>query len=132
VRCALAFLVAVAFALASMPFASERALAITRDQLLISCAAAASVTVRSSSSSLEIPASGLPCWYYMTAVQNMSAVVNQRGERVLGICPPPSSTLADYVQAFVRYESQNKKTRDEDNPAPDVLTSLAKEYSCAG
>jgi D-arabinose 5-phosphate isomerase GutQ len=66
----------------------------------------------------------------MAAVQNLSAIVNQQGGHVLGICPPPSSTLADYVQAFVRYESQEKKTHDEGNPAPDVLTSLAQAFSC--
>jgi hypothetical protein len=129
-RLALTFLLAMTFAAASMPVLSERAAAMTRDELVQSCAAVTSVTGSSGRSSLEIPASGLPCWYYMAAVQNMSVIVDQQGGHVLGICPPPSSSLADYVQAFVQYEKQQKKQTDDNNPAPDVLMSLAKSFSC--
>jgi hypothetical protein len=129
-RRALAFLLPITFAVVLMPIASERAAAITRDQLFRSCAAVTSVLDSSRRSSLEIPASGLPCWYYMTAVQNMSVIVDQNGAHVLGICPPSSSSLAEYVQAFVRYERGQKKAHDDDNPAPDIVMSLAKKFSC--
>ena len=41
----------------------------------------------------HIPAEGLPCLYYMAAVQNMTALCDERGEKFLGICRPPNSTV---------------------------------------
>ena len=123
-------LVTITFAVLFIPVSSERAAAITRDELLRSCKAVTSSVDFSKRSSFDIPASGLPCWYYMSAVQNMSIIVDQNGEHALRICPPSSSSLADYVQAFVLHERQQKNAGDNDNPAPDVLMSLAKRFPC--
>ena len=120
----------IMFAVLFIPVTSERAAAVTREELLRSCKAVTSSINSSRQSSFAIPASGLPCWYYMSAVQNMSVIVDQNGDHPLGICPPSSSSLVDYVQAFVLHEGHRKKTDDDYNPAPDVLMSLAKTFPC--
>jgi hypothetical protein len=56
-----------------------------------------------------IPAAGLACWHYMSAVQDMSVLVDERAEHLLGICPPADSTLRQYVQAFVQFAHKNRR-----------------------
>ena len=51
-------------------------------------------------SEVEIRQTGLSCWSYMSAIQNMSVLETPRGVRLLGICAPPDTTLIDYVRVF--------------------------------
>jgi hypothetical protein len=68
---------------------SDKASALTPGELLESCDAVTKVAPPADGDTLDIPAAGLPCWYYMSAVQNMSALVNDGDVRLLGFCPPP-------------------------------------------
>jgi hypothetical protein len=77
---------------------------------------------------IEIPESGLPCWYYMSAVQNMSVLVDESGVRLLGLCPPANSTVLDFVKIYVQYA--RKKDAEDDNPAALALSGLAMAYPC--
>src|SRR5437762_13371070 len=45
----------------------------------------------------------LQCWGYMQAMQNMSVLVDESGDRVMGSCPPEETTLLQLIRAFVIY-----------------------------
>jgi hypothetical protein len=77
----------------------------------------------------EIPAEGLPCWHYMAAVQNMSTLVDQRGDHLLGICAPAETTLMQYVQIFVRYVRKNPKEL-RDNAAAIAVVAMSDAFPC--
>lgn len=105
------------------------ATAATPEELLQSCEAVITTAGPAGGDTLDIPAAGLPCWYYMSAVQNMSALVDERGERLLGICPPTDSTMMDYVRIFVQYAHGNQ-TEDYGNAAALVLLGLSEAFPC--
>ena len=91
--------------------APRHAGAITTDELLQSChAVTASGAVRAGAT-LEIPAAGLPCWYYMSAMQNMAVLVDESGTRFLGVCPPADSTVMDFVRIFVQHARKHRRRR---------------------
>ena len=72
----------------------------------------------------------LTCWGYMQAVQDFSALADETGKRVLGICPPDQATMLDIVQAFVRYaDAQGKDLPD--NAAIAVTQALQSAYPCS-
>jgi hypothetical protein len=50
-----------------------------------------------------IPNSGeaLLCWGYMQAMQDLSVLVDQRGRRVIGSCPPENTTTLQLVHLFL-------------------------------
>ena len=73
----------------------------------------------------DISPEGLPCWYYMSAVQSMSALVDSNNERLLALCPPAESTTLDFVRAFLR-SAERKNEIDVNNPAVPVLQALTK------
>ena len=77
----------------------------------------------------DIPTAGLPCWYYMSAIQNMSVLEDGEGERLLGVCSPPGSTTMDFVQIFVR-SAQNKKLSTDGNAAALALPGFARAFPC--
>jgi hypothetical protein len=80
---------------------------------------------------VDISAAGLPCWYYMSAIQNISAIVDQNGEHLVGVCAPPATTLMQYVQTFVRY-ARKKRERLDSNAAALAITGLSEAYPCDG
>ena len=82
---------------------------------------------------IRIPLSkpALTCWGYMQAVQDFTALADEKGQRVLGICPPDRATMLDIVQAFVRYADARGKDLP-DNAALAVTQALQSAYPCAG
>jgi hypothetical protein len=108
---------------------SSHAAALGRDELLKSCEAVLSVANPENSQSIEIPAAGLPCWYYMAAVQDMSTIVDQNGQHLLGVCAPSTTSLLDYVRTFVRNEKSNTASAGK-NVAAQELTALLKAFPC--
>jgi hypothetical protein len=59
------------------------AIALSPADLLASCEAITDASPLSAEKTLDIAAEGLPCWYYMSAIQNMTALADERGERLL-------------------------------------------------
>jgi hypothetical protein len=103
----------------------------TPKELLQSCEAVISTAGQAEGDTVDIPAAGLSCWYYVSAIQNMSVLVGERGERLLGICPPPDSTIMDYVRIFVQYAHRHKM-KANGNPAALALLGLAEAFPCRG
>lgn len=122
-----AFLLGAAIVL----LAGRNAPAMTSGELLQSCEAVVTTASDAIDDSIDISPAGLRCWYYMSAIQNMSVVVDQSGEHLLGICAPPDTTLLDYVRIFVRYGRINK-AKSEGNAAALALGSLTKAFPCGG
>jgi len=59
---------------------SHHANAMTTAELVDSCKAVDQTAQSASGDNLDISPEGLPCWYYMSAVQNMSALVDSGNE----------------------------------------------------
>ena len=78
---------------------------------------------------VDIPPSGLPCWYYMSAIQNMSVLENLDGVRSLGICSPPDTTLMDYARIFV--QKVPKRQMKIENAAALAIMVLSQRFPCA-
>ena len=107
-----------------------RASAISSSELLKSCRAVTKTAGAGDGASLELPEVGLACWYYMSALQNMSVLVDQNGEHVLGVCAPAQSTVLDFVRIFVR--AARKSPAEDGNAAALLVPELAKAYPCGG
>jgi hypothetical protein len=118
----------VAIGCASQP---PYAKALTVRDLVESCNAAEQSARSAPGDTIDISPEGLPCWYYMSAVQDMTALVDSNNKRLLAFCPPAKSTTLDFVRAFLR-SAERKSETDVDNPAVPVLQALAKEFPCQG
>jgi hypothetical protein len=80
---------------------------------------------------VDIPGTkeALLCWGYMEAFQDLAALVDQRGTRLLGACPPEHGTLLDLVHSFVAY-ARAHQTDLPDNSAVAVIGALQQAYPC--
>ncbi len=109
--------------------AGGNAPAMTPGELLRSCEAVVNTAGAAAGDTIDIPPAGLRCWYYMAAIQNMSVVVDQGGERLLDICAPSDTTLMDYVRIFVRYARRNLKEL-QGNAAALAIAGLSEAFPC--
>ncbi len=105
------------------------AVALSPEDLLVSCEAITNASPLSAEKTLDIAAEGLPCWYCMAAIQNMTALADERGERLLGICPPPKSTVVDFVRIFVQH-ARTEDLGSQKNAAAFALLGLARAFPC--
>jgi hypothetical protein len=90
--------------------------ALTANELVESCSAVEQSAQSAPGDTVDISPEGLPCWYYMSAVQNMSALVDSKNERLLLLCPPAESTTLDFVRVFLP-SAEQKNENDANNPA---------------
>jgi hypothetical protein len=65
----------------------------------------------------------------MSAVQNLSALVDNNNERLIALCPPTESTTLDFVRVFLR-SARHGDQMGVDNPAVLVLGALTKVFPC--
>jgi hypothetical protein len=100
----------------------------TSSELLRSCMEIVSGAGPNTVGKLDIPQTGLTCWYYMSAIQNMSVLETPRGVRLLGICAPPQTTLMDYVRVFVA--QARKRKMQSDNAAAIAAVILSESFPC--
>ena len=109
--------------------ACRDATAMTPRELLQSCEAVVNTAGPAVGGAIDIPPAGLRCWHYMSAIQNVSVLVDQGGKHLLGVCAPPDTTLMDYVRVFVRSAHRNQKGM-QGNAAAFAVTGLSKAFSC--
>jgi Rap1a immunity proteins len=100
----------------------------TSAELLRSCMEIVSRVGPKTGGEVDIPQSGLSCWYYMSAIQNASVLETPHGVRLLGICAPPETTLMDYVRVFV-VKARKRKTQS-DNAAALAVVILSESFPC--
>jgi hypothetical protein len=110
-------------------FAPGNAGAQTTGELLQSCEAIMNAAHPAHADTIDIPRAGLPCWYYMAAIQNASVLVDGKGKRLLDVCAPPDATLIDHVRIFVRY-ARRKQKEVSDNAAAAAVMALSEAYPC--
>lgn len=100
----------------------------TSGELLRSCVEIVNSVGPETGGEVDIPQTGLTCWYYMSAIQNISVLETPRGLRLLGICAPPQTTLMDYVRIFVAQARKRKK--QSDNAAALAVVILSESFPC--
>jgi hypothetical protein len=78
-----------------------------------------------------IPNSGeaLLCWGYMQAMQDLSVLVDQRGRRVIGSCPPENTTTLQLVHLFLDY-ARSHPGGLKGNAAAAVIKALQDSFPC--
>ena len=101
----------------------------TFGELLKSCEAITNESSALTGEIADIPRAGLPCWYYVSAIQDMSVLEDGEGKRLLGVCSPPNSTTMDFVKIFVR-SAKNKKLRTNGDAAALALPGFAQAFPC--
>jgi hypothetical protein len=110
--------------------ATNSASAMTSGELMRSCGEIVDRVRPKTGSEVNIPLTGLSCWYYLSAIQNMSVLETQQGVRLLGICAPPDTTLMDYVRIFA---ARARKTRNQhENAAAFAVIVLGQSFPCDG
>jgi hypothetical protein len=50
-----------------------------------------------------VPKDGLPCWYYMSAIQDSALLSNITRKPFLSTCMPPNSNLTQLISLFVSH-----------------------------
>jgi hypothetical protein len=112
-------------------FAADCALALPANELLQSCEAVVQTIKTDARDTVDISPAGLPCWYYISAVQNMTSLTDEADERLLHICPPSDTTVLDLVRVFVQHAREAKpNVTGVENAAPLVFAALIKAYPC--
>jgi hypothetical protein len=105
--------------------------ALPANELFQSCEVIDQTVKADSGGRVDISAAGLPCWYYISAVQNMTSLKDESDGRLLHICPPSNTTVLDLVRVFVRHAREVKPSAlGVENAAPLVFTALLKAYPC--
>jgi hypothetical protein len=69
------------------------------------------------------------CWGAFLSIQQMSAIIDGNGRRVLSICPPASSTRIEYIEIFLRYAEQHP-AEGEQAFAGVARRALAGAFPC--
>jgi hypothetical protein len=120
-----------ALALAGCAGMASSARAVTGQQLLRQCEALERGAV-ASGDTVRLPKSqdAVACWFYMGAVQDVSATVEREGgPSLLGSCVGPDVTRLELVRTFTRYARANP--RDLDLRATALLIpALSARYPC--
>ena len=69
----------------------------------------------------------LLCWGYMQAMQDLSVLVDQRGRRIIGSCPPEQTTSLQLVHSFLAYARSHEL---DGNAAAAVIKALQETFPC--
>ena len=70
------------------------------------------------------------CWFYMGAVQDVAATVeDEGGPSVIGSCVPPETTRIDLVRAFTKYARAHRADLDLRATAL-VIPALSAAFPC--
>jgi len=71
----------------------------------------------------------LTCWGYMQAMQDLSVLADQEGDRIMGACPPEKMTTLLLIQLFGRYARAHPGEL-QGSAAVAVFRALQKAYPC--
>jgi hypothetical protein len=116
--------------LSAAAFASP-ALAVTGQELLQQCEALVrGAVVAGDSVTLPKGQNAAACWFYMGAIQDLTATVEvEGGPSVIGSCVPAATTRMEIVRAFVKYA----RTHRDDlklRASATVIPALSVAYAC--
>jgi hypothetical protein len=71
----------------------------------------------------------LTCWGYMQAMQDLSVLADEEGNRIMGACPPEQATTLQLIQSFVRY-ARAHRSELPGNAVVVVFRALREDYPC--
>jgi len=125
------YIVVLLMALAALPATSGQARAIESARDLVSSCEELEKGREGTGKEIVIPGSGpaLLCWGYMQAMQDLSVLVDQRGQRVIGSCPPEQATSIELIQALLAYARRHARELDG-NAAAFVVQVLQDKFPC--
>jgi Ssp1 endopeptidase immunity protein Rap1a len=125
------YLLVLVMALAAVPATSNQARAIESARELASACDELEKGREGAGKEIMIPGSGpaLLCWGYMQAMQDLSVLVDQHGQRVIGSCPPEQTTSLELIQAVLAYARAHAKELDG-NAAALVIEALQAKFPC--
>jgi len=107
---------------------SGKAQAMSARELLSSCDAALR-TMKGSGQSLSIAPAGQRCWNYMEAVQDMVALADESGRRLLGVCAPEDGRTDGLVRTFAKHAHAHTDELDS-RASVVVLYALREKFPC--
>ena len=105
--------------------------AVTGQELLRQCEALERGAVVSSET-VRLPKGqdAAACWFYMGAVQDIAATVEEEGgPSLIGSCVPPEATRMELVRAFTRYARAHRADLDLRATAL-VIPALSTSFPC--
>jgi hypothetical protein len=71
----------------------------------------------------------LQCWGYMQAMQDLSVLVDEKGRRLMGVCPNEQTNLVQLTRAFVAYADRHSD-ESENDAALIVMDALRESFPC--
>jgi hypothetical protein len=71
----------------------------------------------------------LTCWGYMQAMQDLSVLSDEDGQRIIGACPPEHTSTLQLIQSFVRYARAHRSDLPN-NAVIAVFRALREAYPC--
>ena len=110
---------------------TSSAQAVTGEELLRQCEALERGAVVSGET-VRLPKGqdAAACWFYMGAVQDFAATVeDEGGPSVIGSCVPPETTRIDLVRAFTKYARAHRADLDLRATAL-VIPALSAAFPC--
>jgi hypothetical protein len=111
----------------------DTSVATSSAELLRSCVEIVNMARPTEGGEVNIPSNGLICWYYMSAIQNMSVLEDVHGVRSLAFAHHHILTLMDFVRIFVQ-KAQKRKMQNENKRyrhAPSVCDQCIRMPSPA-
>src|SRR4051812_16712581 len=105
--------------------------AVTGQKLLQQCEALERSAVVSGET-VRLPKSqdAAACWFYMGAVQDFAATVEEEGgPSLIGSCVPPETTRIELVRAFTKYARARRRDLDLRATAL-VIPALSAAFPC--
>jgi hypothetical protein len=71
----------------------------------------------------------LTCWGYMQAMQDLSVLADENGDRIMAACPPEETTTLQLIRSFVRY-ARAHRSELPGNAVVAVFRALRRDYPC--
>ena len=105
--------------------------AVTGQELLRQCEALErGATVSGETVRLPKSQDAAVCWFYMGAVQDIAATVEEEGgPSLIGSCVPPETTRLELVRAFTKYARAHREDLDLRGTAL-VIPALSEAFPC--
>jgi len=71
----------------------------------------------------------LTCWGYMQAMQDLSVLADENGDRIMGACPPEQTTTLQLIRSFAGY-ARAHRSELQGNAVVVVFRALREAYPC--
>jgi hypothetical protein len=97
------------------------------EHVLRSCAAVVAGVLVVDVRAIDIPSAGLPCCYHLSAIQNMSVLIDANGRPLRGICAPTNTSVLDDVRICIKVAHDHSAVH-EGNAAAVILAALTNRY----